>query len=489
MKESIQKVTEEKIQKKSSFFISIRRDILVKFIQSYMNFSEDKVHYLTIYKVLDIDSRVSLAYLRNSFCKESDFVCEELLYAAHCLECGEECDLKQAKALYQWCNKNVLERLNFIFIYASIFLTRFTRNIRVHLCSIKLIKRYSGLLKILTKEAYRISHWINKEVYYQYAQDSVRMMNLVYEVRLYYKFLKIKNNTLDYDDLIIYTINILKKQQKFIWYLCKFNNRFDHILLDEAQDTSLLQWYIIQYLSQKFFLKSEHKNIECTLFIVGDKKQSIYSFQGANVCIFKKMSDFFIKKAPKNWFQIKLNLSYRSSLAILSFIDSVFKLEEVSNGLGLNVINYEAHQVKTAGCVEVWPLEQLKYIEKKKCLNYISPYKRLAYFISKKLKYWITIKKKFLSLGRSIIPRDIMILVQRRSKFFYYLIHELKVNGIPVSREDYFRLSDQLIIQDVLALLRFLLMQSDDKNLFQVLISPLFSLTYNFLYNIMISMG
>ena len=104
-----------------------------------------------------------------------------------------------------------------------------------------------------------------------------------------YSHMKSSSGKLDYDDLIEITSNLLTKKDISDWVMFKLDGGIEHILLDEAQDTNPKQWEIIDAILEDFFSGQTKANKTLrTLFVVGDYKQSIYSFQGSDVSVFQK---------------------------------------------------------------------------------------------------------------------------------------------------------------------------------------------------------
>ena len=96
-----------------------------------------------------------------------------------------------------------------------------------------------------------------------------------------YRHMKRQQGLLDFDDLVFRTADLLTRKSARSWVLYKLDLGIDHILLDEAQDTSPRQWQIINAMVEEFFSGDSARSISRTVFAVGDEKQSIYSFQGA----------------------------------------------------------------------------------------------------------------------------------------------------------------------------------------------------------------
>ena len=150
-----------------------------------------------------------------------------------------------------------------------------------------------------------------------------------------YEELKRRRAFLDFEDLIIRTADLLTRTDAGAWVHYKLDQGIDHILVDEAQDTSPDQWRIIRALSADFFAGKSARDIRRTLFAVGDEKQSIYSFQGARPERFsEERSDVSRRITGEGRFSsISLPLSFRSTDTVLSAVDQVFSLPDNARGL------------------------------------------------------------------------------------------------------------------------------------------------------------
>jgi len=182
-----------------------------------------------------------------------------------------------------------------------------------------------------------------------------------------YQAAKQKRGALDFDDLVIYTLSLLKGdafkgniQDSAAWVLYKLDEGIDHILLDEAQDTNPEQWEIIRLLCEEFFNGlAARDDITRTLFVVGDKKQSIYSFQRAAPEEFERMRHYFsgkIRDSDQIFKSIDINTSFRSVQAILDSVDMVFAAPDTVRGLGDHYLNHIAARQAQGGLIELWPL-------------------------------------------------------------------------------------------------------------------------------------
>ncbi|ODS03566.1 hypothetical protein AUC71_00780 [Methyloceanibacter marginalis] len=171
---------------------------------------------------------------------------------------------------------------------------------------------------------------------------------------------KLAEAALDYDDLIIKTRHLLSRAGAAAWVLYKIDGGVDHILVDEAQDTNPEQWSIIERLAEEFFAGYGASERLRTLFAVGDEKQSIYSFQGANPARFGTVGRAFRQRAAAAnvlWHGVPLNLSFRSTVPVLDAVDRVFERREAAQGLTFAedaVIQHHANRQGEAGLVELW---------------------------------------------------------------------------------------------------------------------------------------
>jgi ATP-dependent helicase/nuclease subunit A len=132
---------------------------------------------------------------------------------------------------------------------------------------------------------------------------------------------------LDFSDLIVKARNLLSRSDAAAWVLYKLDARIDHILVDEAQDTSPDQWAIVRALAGDFFSGETAARGERTIFVVGDDKQSIFSFQGADPKMLSEMARFFerlVKGGGKDFVAVPLQLSFRSTSEVLGGVDKVF---------------------------------------------------------------------------------------------------------------------------------------------------------------------
>ncbi len=294
---------------------------------------------------------------------------------------------------------------------------------------------------------------------------------------------KAERGLLDFDDMIDRARALLADPATAAWVLWKLDGGLDHILVDEAQDTSPEQWDVVRALTGEFFAGDGARPGERTVFVVGDEKQSIYSFQGADPAAFGAMRRHF--EAQLDGLGRALQLcglihSFRSAEPILNLVDEVFR-GRAGAGLDTDVI-HASIDADRPGRVELWPFlptpekeEESPWDEPVDMPGPGDPVEELAARIARRLRGWLDIG---LALPGSDPPRpiaagDVMILVQRRGPLFHAIIRALKRAAVPVAGADVLRIGAELAVKDLLAALRVAATAGDDLSLAALLRSPL----------------
>lgn len=306
-----------------------------------------------------------------------------------------------------------------------------------------------------------------------------------------YEDLKKVRSQLDFEDLIARTADLLTKSAVGPWIHYKLDQGIDHILVDEAQDTSPIQWTVIRSLRDDFFSGEGAKTRLRTFFAVGDEKQSIYSFQGARPERFSLEgadTKREVEQGGQKFSSVRLPLSFRSTAAVLSAVDQVFSVDENARGLSAtrDAVVHMSSRTGHPGSVDLWDMVVPPVVEASE--DWTAPFdstpesapsavlaRRIAHVISGMIGHDTIIEK---GVERPIEAGDILILVRKRGAFVTALTRELKRRGdVPVAGADRLRLNGHIAVQDLLALGRFALMPSDDLSLASLLKSPLFDLT------------
>jgi ATP-dependent helicase/nuclease subunit A len=305
-----------------------------------------------------------------------------------------------------------------------------------------------------------------------------------------YRRQKSQRSLLDYDDLIAKTRSLLSRVEA-AWVLYKLDAGIDHILLDEAQDTSDAQWAILGALAAEFTsgLGSRGESEKPrTLFVVGDEKQSIYGFQGAAPAAFageRRRLGRAIAEAGEEFAAISLNTSFRSTPDIMAAVDAVFAQPDHARGLVFDgAATPEPHDTVRrgdSGCVDLWPLAiddareppdawtaPVDATEKRSAVA------KLAGRIATVLARWKNAGRD--DRGNRFAPGDVMILLRNRGPLFEQIVKALKDAGVPVTGRDRLSLADHPAVEDLVALGRALLLPDDDLTLAIALKTPLIGL-------------
>ncbi len=296
---------------------------------------------------------------------------------------------------------------------------------------------------------------------------------------------------LDFDDLILRARALLSDPKVAAWVLFRIDGGIDHILVDEAQDTSPRQWDVIEKLADEFSSGAGAKsNRPRTLFVVGDKKQSIYSFQGADPREFDRKREIFqdrFKRAGLPFLNQSLDYSFRSSSAILRTVDQTF--DPTVNDVMSADTKHLAFKEVLPGRVDLWPVVEVADKASEDEPWHIPLDRRsaqhhtviLAESIARQIKYlvegdhYIPDDRPDGSMGkRRIRAGDFLILVQRRSNLFAEIIRACKATGLAIAGADRLKVGAVLAVRDVGALLAFLATPDDSLSLATALKSPLF---------------
>ena len=311
------------------------------------------------------------------------------------------------------------------------------------------------------------------------AQNTEHILHFAEGLLAIYRAIKTTRDLMDYDDLILTACALLQKPDISPWVLYKLDGGIDHILVDEAQDTSPEQWAIISALTLEFFAGKGRTLADRSLFIVGDEKQSIYSFQGADPAALGKMQAYFasqINAAGKPLHRVELQASFRSAVEILSAVDAIFAIPAAREGLtfGSGELKHIATRLAYPGLVELWPVTEP--LESDDGFT-VSSATLLARRIAETIRSWFDSGVMLEARGRPVRAGDIMILVRSRTKLVDRLVRALKKHGVPVAGQDRMALSDNLAVQDLTALGQCVLLPEDDLSLAALLKSPIFGLS------------
>ncbi|PNG27047.1 double-strand break repair helicase AddA [Methylocella silvestris] len=325
-------------------------------------------------------------------------------------------------------------------------------------------------------------------------ERSAALGRLIDAIFARYQKLKYERVILDFDDLVAKTLTLLERSDAS-WVLYKLDAGIDHILIDEAQDTSEAQWRILDGLMADFAVGHGRNLAPRTFFAVGDEKQSIFSFQGAAPHMFHEMQRKFESKFTRGgerFEHVRLTHSFRSAAGVLGAVDSVFGRPESQSGLVAPADVWMGHEpLKTSlpSLVEIWPsvgagakAENSDWRLPLDFRDESDPPSRVATRVAEKIAQLIAprsgerVHDDESGALRAVRAGDILILVRTRGPFFEAVIRALKQKGVPVAGADRLKLGEHIAVQDLVAAGRAALLPEDDLNLAAVLKSPLIGL-------------
>ena len=361
-----------------------------------------------------------------------------------------------------------------------------------------IIEIFTDLEERVAQEQEHLSRLLDKQKALATLDATRALLILGSTVSADYQRRKADTGMMDFDDLIEKAAQLLEKPDAAAWVHFKLDQGLDHILVDEAQDTSPRQWDVVSHLANEFFTGESARLVDRTMFAVGDEKQSIYSFQGASPEKFFGMRNDFIKlstAANKKFEKVSLSLSFRSTADVLGAVDLVFADEEIKTKLTKNPNEYVLHtaaRLNQPGSVEVWktfnappklehdddwwkPLDRLAEDSKEVAL---------AKKIATEIKTLTAGDVRLEGTGETITAGDILILTRKRGPQVEAINRALKSQGVPVAGSDRLKLLDNIAILDLMALADFVLLSEDDLALAGVLKSPLIGLSEDALFDL-----
>jgi ATP-dependent helicase/nuclease subunit A len=406
---------------------------------------------------------------------------------------GSSTDRQQAARFARLSAISNTERLD---PYVSIFRNEQGQR-RSRLVTGKIQKLHPGLFERLIAEQHRVCALLQRR-HAALARDRTEaLITIAMSIIDRYRAHKDRRGLLDYDDLIDKSSALLARVDAQ-WVHYKLDLGIDHVLIDEAQDTSPRQWEVIEQLIAEFAAgEGARGRLTRTVFAVGDDKQSIFSFQGALPAAFAEKRRSFrsaYEAAGLRFLPIEFKHSFRSAPIVLDAVDRVFRHPQAHRGLADPVPTvHEAVRRAAPGLVEIWPL-----IEPTKApavegwdapfdaTSETSPRVELARRIAKSVADWIA---RGVMVGdgerrHAATPGDFLILVRQRGPLFEAIIRALKNASIAVAGADRLILTEHIAVMDLLALADALLLPQDDLALATVLKSPLFGLDEEALFGL-----
>jgi ATP-dependent helicase/nuclease subunit A len=413
---------------------------------------------------------------------------------AEILDSGGPTDLDQAGRLREASIFSGSEQVD---AYLGVFLTE-ALTPRKSLVTKKIGDPKPVIARLFNDESIRIGPLIERRRALTIRDRTQSLLVIATAVAANYRREKQERGLLDYDDLIDKTLQMLDRVSSG-WVHFKLDRGVDHVLIDEAQDTSPRQWDIVAHLISEFTTgEGARDGVKRTIFAVGDEKQSIFSFQGAVPREFDLQGRALQRKfteARLQFERLAFKHSFRSGTAILQSVDHVFRDQTIYRSIHAENA-YPLHEaLPDAGpsLIDLWELElpDLRQdIEGWRApfdaVSETSPEVRLARRIQAEIKALIAAGTMTGNAGnrRSLSYGDVLVLVRRRGNAFDAVIQALKHANVPVAGADRLKLTEHIAIIDLMNLADALLLPQDDLALAVALKSPLFGLTDDGLFKL-----
>jgi ATP-dependent helicase/nuclease subunit A len=356
-------------------------------------------------------------------------------------------------------------------------------------------KKYPDLAHRLVQEQARVIALRDRRRAAAVRDRTAALLKIAVEIIARYRAEKDRSGLLDYDDLIDKTRALLDRVEA-AWVHYKLDLGIDHLLIDEAQDTSEKQWAIVNKLVSEFTAGiGARGTLERSVFAVGDEKQSIFSFQGAALEAFADVGRQFgraYREASLPFLSLEFKHSFRSLQVVLDAVDKVFARPEAFAGLSTDKAPtaHTAVREHAAGFVELWDLiepddkpEVEAWDAPFDTTSEANPRAKLARMIAGSIRTWMAHETVGSGSDRHVVrPGDILILVRQRGPLFEAIIRALKDAAIPVAGADRLILTEHIAVMDLLVLADAILLEQDDLALATVLKSPLFGLSEDELF-------
>ena len=313
---------------------------------------------------------------------------------------------------------------------------------------------------------------------------------------------KARAGLIDFDDQIRLAAALLQTKDLSEWIRYKLDRQFDHILVDEAQDTNQAQWRIIDALTGDFFAGAgQHGDKLRTLFVVGDTKQAIFRFQGtspehfvdARERVKVAMAGLADNQAAlrgnalvRELQDLPLGQSFRTARQVLEFVDmAINQIGPENFGLLGEAVEHVGQE--RPGQVVLWQTVGGKVDDSGAASDNAEEGaegwlarsdRQLADRIARQIRDWLDhgfalVKDQPAGTARRAGAGDIMVLVRKRKELAGLIVARLHAAGVPVAGIDRLRLAAPLGVRDLIAALRFAVQPLDDLNLACLLTSPL----------------
>lgn len=309
-----------------------------------------------------------------------------------------------------------------------------------------------------------------------------------------YERMKQQRGVIDFDDQIEKCATLLTRNDIKDWIRYRLDRGIDHMLVDEAQDTSPKQWEIINAITEDFYSGETAADLNRTVFVVGDEKQSIFSFQGAEPSEFDRQEKRLkkrVEQADKIFHAGRLELSFRSTQDVLHAVDAVFSHPE--NLIGLTQSGerpvHDAVRETHPGEVQVWPLFAQESTDQ--VTSWLDPIDKKpaddpAVLLAEKISNSINemVGQTLPGMENPLKFGDILVLVRKRDRFLTAFTRTMKDKGLAIAGADRLTLTDHVAVEDLLAIGRVVLLPADDLSLACVLKGIFFNIDEDTLFDL-----
>ncbi|MBV9460461.1 MAG: double-strand break repair helicase AddA [Bradyrhizobium sp.] len=414
---------------------------------------------------------------------------------AGALDGGAKSDVDQASRLRGALPASGSEQVD---CYLCVFLTD-EKTLRKSIITKKFGDANPSVARLFDNEIQRLLPLIEKRRAVVTRDRTLALLHIATSAATNYRREKLERGLLDYDDLIDKTLAMLSNVSAG-WVHYKLDRGVDHVLIDEAQDTSPRQWQIVDHIISEFTSGAGARDgVIRTVFAVGDEKQSIFSFQGAAPQEFDMRRRDLKKRfegAGLKFDPVSFNYSFRSGPAILQSVDHVFREQAIYRSIHSPDIGHPIHHALTdAGPsqIEFWNLaerDEREDIEGWRApfdgVSVTSPEVKLSRRIQLEIRRLVESGTMTGHSGgrRPLSYGDVLVLVRRRGNIFDAIIQALKQAGIPVAGADRLKLTEHIAIIDLMNLADALLLPQDDLALAVALKSPLFGVSEEELFEL-----
>ena len=430
---------------------------------------------------LGLEHGESRGSIEDAFFSGSVIAPSEWRAVTAALEQGRKSDRDQARRFRQLASLPPSDRVE---VYLDIFCTANERSARRSIVTQDI--KDKNLVERLAAEQARVCALLERLRAVICRDRSAALLIIVHEILQRYKSKKDRRGLVDYDDLIEKTLTLLSNVDA-AWVHYKLDFGVDHLLIDEAQDTSTKQWQIVRNLVAEFTAGAGARPSTRTVFAVGDEKQSIYSFQNAAPKEFAEMRCYFERthQAGRRGFVFReFKHSFRSGANILAAVDAVFSDKAIAASVSSDADGFPPHialPVAPPSLVEIWePVEPEKSAEIDGWdapfdqVSETSPRVRLARRIARTVRRLVEAREPVGTEGRALRYGDVLVLVRQRGELFEAIIRALKNENVEVAGADRLMLTEHIAVMDLMVLADALLLPADDLAFATVLRSPLF---------------